>query len=55
MPKDDYFHCGNVDELSEKLGKIIEAPLQHVNYDMSKYDWNQIADEVGEVYQGLKK
>lgn len=55
LPKDDYFHCGNVDELSEKLGKIIEAPLQHVDYDMSKYDWDQIADEVGEVYQGLKK
>lgn len=55
LPKDDYFHCGNVDELSEKLGKIIEAPLQYVDYDMSKYDWDQIADEVGGVYQGLKK
>lgn len=55
LPKDDYFHCGNVDELSEKLGKIIETPLQHVDYDMSKYDWDQIADEVGGVYQGLKK
>lgn len=54
LPKDDYFHCGNVDELSENLGKIIEAPLQHVDYDMSKYDWDQIADEVGEVYQGLR-
>ena len=51
LPKDDYFRCGNVDELSEKLGKIIDAPLQHVDYDMSKYDWNQIADEVSEVYQ----
>ena len=55
LPKDDYFHCGNVDELSEKLGKIIEAPLQHVDYDMSKYDWEKIANEVGEIYQGLKK
>ena len=55
LPKDDYFHCGNVDELSEKLGKIIETPLQHVDYDMSKYDWDRIADEVGGVYQGLKK
>lgn len=55
LPKDDYFHCGNVDELSEKLGRIIETPLQHVDYDMSKYDWDQIADEVGGVYQGLKK
>lgn len=55
LPKDDYFHCGNVDELSKKLGKIIETPLQHVDYYMSKYDWDQIADEIGGVYQGLKK
>lgn len=45
----------DVDELSEKLGKIIETPLQHVDYDMSKYDWDRIADKVGGVYQGLKK
>ena len=55
LPKDDYFRCGNVDELSEKLGKIINAPLQHVDYDMSKYDWDQIADEVSNVYKSLKK
>ena len=55
LPKDDYFHCGNVDELSEKLGKIIEAPLQHVDYDMSKYDWDQIADEVAEIYKKHEK
>ena len=44
-----------MDELSDKLGKIIEVPLQHVDYDMSKYDWERIANEVGEIYQGLKK
>jgi glycosyltransferase len=26
-----------------------------VDYDMSKYDWEQIADEVGGVYRGLMK
>ena len=41
-----------MDELLEKLRKIIEAPLQHVDYDMSKYDWNQIADEVGGCIKG---
>lgn len=55
LPKEDYFHCGDVEELSGKLFAIIEQPLQHVDYDMSKYDWEQIADEVGGVYQGLKK
>ena len=51
LPEDDYFHCGDVDELSGKLGQIIEQPLQHVNYDMSKYDWERIADEVAQVYE----
>ena len=55
LPKDDYFRCGNVDELSEKLGKIIDAPLQHVDYDMSKYDWDQIADEVVKIYKKNEK
>ena len=55
LPKEDYFHCGDVDELADKLGKIIEQPLQHIDYDMSKYDWDKIADEVGDVYKSLEK
>ena len=54
LPKEDYFHCGDVEELSRKLGKIIDAPLEHIDYDMSKYDWDQIADEVGDIYQAFK-
>ena len=55
LPMEDYFRCGDVDELTNKLSSIIEQPLQHVEYDMSKYDWEQIADEVAEVYQSLNK
>ena len=51
LPKEDYFHCGDVDELVGKLSSIIEQPLQHVNYDMSKYNWEQIADEIASVYE----
>ena len=51
LPKEDYFHCGDVDELSAKLEKIIELPLQHIDYDMSKYDWEKIADEVAAIYR----
>ncbi len=55
LPKEDYFHCGDVDELAAKLGKVIVQPLQHINYDMGKYDWEKIANEVANVYQSLKK
>ena len=51
LPKEDYFHCGDVDELAAKLEKIIAAPPEHVPYDMSKYNWEQIADEVAAVYK----
>ena len=55
LPKEDYFPCGDVDALAEKLAKIIEKPVQHVDYDMSKYDWEEIADEVKAVYESFKK
>jgi len=55
LPKEDYFHCGDVEELAEKLGKMIEQPLQHVDYDMSKYDWDGIADEVANIYGKYEK
>ena len=54
LPKEDYFHCGDVEELAAKLGKIIEQPLQHIDYDMSKYDWKKISDEVADVYRKYK-
>jgi glycosyltransferase involved in cell wall biosynthesis len=55
LPKDDYFHCGDVDELATKLGRVIASPLEHVDYDMTKYDWDKIADDVSEVYNSLKR
>lgn len=51
LPKEDYFHCGNVEDLTSKLADVINAPLMHVDYDMSKYDWEHIADEVADVYK----
>ena len=54
LPESDYFPVGNVDALADKLKTIVEQPLQHVDYDMKKYDWEKIADQVTEVYGFLK-
>ena len=54
LDKDDYFPVGDVDALADKLKTIIEQPLQHINYDMKKYDWEKIADQVTDVYKELK-
>ncbi len=55
LDADDYFHCGDVDGLSAKLANVIARPLQHIDYDMAKYDWEQIADSVAEIYRSLKR
>ena len=54
LDKEDYFPVGDVDALADKLKTIIQQPLQHIDYDMKKYDWEKIADQVADVYTGLK-
>ena len=53
LPKEDYFPCGDVKALAEKLREVVSKPLQKVDYDMGKYDWDKIAKQVDEVYKGL--
>jgi len=48
-----YHKVGDVDALADKLAKIIDAPLQRVDYDMSRYNWDIIAQQVSEVYESL--
>ena len=50
LPESDYFPVGNVDALTEKLKTVVNQPLQHIDYDMKKYDWEKIADQVRDVY-----
>lgn len=53
LPENDYFPVGDIDVLAEKLSAVMKHPLEHVNYDMTKYDWDKIADQVTTVYQNL--
>ena len=53
LSKDCYFACGNIDELADRLGCIVTQPLQRVDYDMSAYNWDRIADQVSDVYKNL--
>lgn len=50
LTESDYFPVGNVDALTEKLKTVVNQPLQHIDYDMKKYDWEKIADQVRDVY-----
>ena len=53
LNKEDYFPVGNVDMLAERLKNLMERPLEHVDYDMGKYDWEKIADQMAEVYRDI--
>lgn len=55
LPDSDYFPVGNVDALAEKLETVINQPLQHIDYDMKKYDWEKIVDQVADVYKDNPK
>lgn len=41
LPDSDYFPVGNVEALAEKLREVMAKPIEHVNYDMHKYDWER--------------
>lgn len=51
LPKENYFPCGDVDALAKKLQDIINKPMQRIDYDMGKYDWNKIAEQVNDIYR----
>lgn len=50
LPESDYFQMGNIDDLAQRLKTVIIEPYNHVEYDMSKYNWDTIADQVSAIY-----
>ena len=55
LPEKDYFPMGDVEALAAKLDTVLAEPAHHVDYDMSKYDWDKIAGQFAEIYRSLKK
>ena len=50
LPEGCYHQVGDVDALASKLETFVSKPLQRIDYDMSKYDWDRIASQVEEIY-----
>lgn len=48
-----YFRCGDVEALAKKLQQNINYEYTSVDYDMSKYNWDTIAEQVEQVYNCL--
>lgn len=55
LPEACYHEVGDVKALAEKLANIVSIPLQRIDYDMSKYNWDTIAEQVDDMYKKLKR
>jgi len=53
LPEDCYHKVGDVEALAEKLDAVTGKPLQRTDYDMTKYDWDRIAEQVLAIYSSL--
>ncbi len=49
-----YHQVGDVGALSDKIEKLCAQPFQRVEYDMSKYNWDNIAKQVNDIYISVK-
>lgn len=48
-----YHEVGDVNAIASKIESIVNQPLQRIDYDMSKYNWDVIAGQVSEIYQSI--
>lgn len=51
LDRDDFFPVGNVDSLAQKLAERISSPRLNRIFDLSPYNWDNIALQVVEVYK----
>ena len=54
LSEECYHQVGDIAALASKIEAIADQPLQQINYDMSKYDWDVIAEQVADVYQSMR-
>ena len=54
LAEECYFPVGDVGTLASRLRVLCAAPVERIDSDMAKYDWDQIAKEVSDVYRSLQ-
>ncbi len=50
LEKDSYFRTGDERQLADKIKRMMDTPLQRIDYPMDDYNWDVIAGQVAEVY-----
>lgn len=50
---ENYFPVGNIEDLAIKLQDNIQKPFHRIEYNMNKYNWDIIAQQVKTIYNSL--
>ena len=53
LPEDDYFRCGDEMDLLNKLNCKLSKSSSLTKYDMTKYDWDLIAQQTNTIYESI--
>jgi glycosyltransferase involved in cell wall biosynthesis len=53
LPADSYFVSGDEESLRMQLNLLLQIDAGSVVYDLTPYDWNQVALETKKIYKGL--
>ena len=53
LPTGCYHEVGDVYAIAAKIEEIANKSLQRINYDMHKYNWDEIAKQLGEIYDAI--
>lgn len=53
LPKECYHKVGDIDVLANMLSSLCSMSLHRVNYDMNKYGWDNIVEQVVEIYNSV--
>lgn len=53
LSPDDFFPVGNVEAMKETISRKIASPRINRHYDLSAYNWDNIAEQTRELYLSL--
>lgn len=54
LDEEVYFPMGNVEALEEKLQENVDKEYAPIHYDMIKYNWDTIAEQIAQLYQSIR-
>lgn len=54
LTKEDFFRCGDLEDLQSALQRKIDTLQMNRKYDLSPYNWDNIAEQTKDIYKKVK-